>query len=132
MDLLAENPTLLNASLNSTGPFRWFLHDALRDNKSLDRMVTELIMMRGSTHDGGSAGFGLAGNNDAPMAEKAHILASTFLGIELQCARCHDSPFHSTTQEDLFALAAMLQRKPATPPETSRVPDEFLEKQTIR
>ncbi len=27
MDLLAENPTLLNASLNSTGPFRWFLHD---------------------------------------------------------------------------------------------------------
>ena len=130
MDLLAENPTLLNASLNSTGPFRWFLHDALRDNKSLDRMVTELIMMRGSTHDGGSAGFGLAGNNDAPMAEKAHILASTFLGIELQCARCHDSPFHSTTQEDLFALAAMLQRKPATPPETSRVPDEFFEKQT--
>jgi len=130
MDLLAENPTLLNASLNSTGPFRWFLHDALRDNKSLDRMATELIMMRGSTHDGGSAGFGLAGNNDSPMAEKGHILASTFLGIELQCARCHDSPYHSTTQEDLFSLAAMLGRKPVTPPKTSRVPDEFFEKQT--
>lgn len=130
MDLLAENPTLLNASLNSTGPFRWFLHDAMRDNKALDRMVSELILMRGSTHDGGSAGFGLAGNNDAPMAEKAHILASSLLGIELQCARCHDSPFHSTTQKDLFSLAAMLQRMPATPPETSRVPDEFFEKQT--
>ena len=129
MDLLAENPTLLNASLNSTGPFRWFLHDAIRDDKPLDRMVTELIMMRGSTHDGGSAGFGLAGNNDAPMAEKGHILASTFLGIELQCARCHDSPYHSTTQEDLFSLAAMLQRQPATPPKSSRVPDEFFEKQ---
>src|SRR5690606_31394602 len=25
LDLLAENPTLINASLNSTGPFRWFL-----------------------------------------------------------------------------------------------------------
>ena len=130
MDLLAENPTLLNASLNSTGPFRWFLHDAIRDDKPLDRMVTELIMMRGSTHDGGSAGFGLAGNNDAPMAEKGHILASTFLGIEMQCARCHDSPYHSTTQEDLFSLAAMLQREPATPPKSSRVPDEFFEKQT--
>ncbi len=127
MDLLAENPTLLNASLNSTGPFRWFLHDALRDNKPIDRMVTELILMRGSTHDGGSAGFGLAGENDAPMAEKSHILASSLLGIELQCARCHDSPYHSTTQQDLFSLAAMLERKPTTPPKTSRVPNEFFE-----
>ncbi len=127
MDLFAENPTLLNASLNSTGPFRWFLHDALRDNKPIDRMVTELVLMRGSTHDGGSAGFGLAGENDAPMAEKGHILASSLLGIELQCARCHDSPYHSTTQQDLFSLAAMLGRKPMTPPKTSRVPDEFFE-----
>jgi Protein of unknown function (DUF1553)/Protein of unknown function (DUF1549)/Planctomycete cytochrome C/Concanavalin A-like lectin/glucanases superfamily len=127
MDLLAENPSLLNASLNSTGPFRWFLHDSLRDRKPLDRMVTELILMRGGPHVGGSAGFGLAGENDAPLAAKGHILASAFLGIELQCARCHDSPYHSTTQEDLYSLAAMLNRKPATPPATSRVPDEFFQ-----
>ena len=43
LDLLAENPTLLNQSMGSTGPFRWFLHDSLRDNKPLDRMVTEFI-----------------------------------------------------------------------------------------
>ncbi len=127
MDLLAENPGLLNASLNSTGPFRWFLYDSLRDRKSLDRMVTELIMMRGSPHDGGSAGFAIAGENDSPMAAKGHILASAFLGVELQCARCHDSPFHSTTQEDLFSIAAMLNRKPLTPPKTSRVPAAFFD-----
>lgn len=127
MDLLAENPGLLNASLNSTGPFRWYLYDSLRDRKPLDRMVTELIMMRGSSSDGGSAGFALAGENDSPMAAKAHILASAFLGIELQCARCHDSPYHSTTQEDLFSVAAMLNRKPLSPPKTSRVPAEFFE-----
>ncbi|MCA9123589.1 MAG: DUF1553 domain-containing protein [Planctomycetaceae bacterium] len=128
MDLLAENPTLLNQSLNSTGPFRWFLHDSLRDGKPLDRMVTELILMRGSPHEGGSAGFALAGENDSPMAAKGHILASAFLGIELQCARCHDSPYHSTTQEDLYSLAAMLNRKQLAPPKTSRVPDAFFEK----
>ncbi len=127
MDLLAENPTLLNQSLNSTGPFRWFLYEALRDGKSLDRMVTELILMRGSPHEGGSAGFGLAGENDSPMAAKGHIVASAFLGIELQCARCHDSPYHSTTQEDLYSLAAMLNRKRLAPPKTSRVPDAFFE-----
>ena len=125
LDLLAENPTLLNQSLNSTGPFRWFLYESLRDGKPLDRMVTELLLMRGSAHEGGSAGFALAGENDSPMAAKGHIAASAFLGIELQCARCHDSPYHSTTQEDLYSIAAMLNRKPLTPPKTSRVPDAF-------
>lgn len=127
LDLLAENPTLLNASLNSTGPFRWFLFDSLRDNKPLDRMVTELILMRGGQHEGGSAGFGMAAENDAPFAAKSHILASAFLGIELQCARCHDSPYHATTQQDLYSLAAMLERKPTSVPETSRVPAAFFD-----
>lgn len=130
LDLLAENPTLINASLNSTGPFRWFLYEALRDDKPLDRMVTELVMMRGDAAHGGSAGFALAGENDAPFAEKGHILASAFLGIELQCARCHDSPYHSTTQADLFSLAAMLQRQAISVPSTSRVPDAFFEGQS--
>jgi hypothetical protein len=128
LDLLAENPTLINASLNSTGPFRWFLLDALRDGKGLDRIVTELMMMRGDVGRGGSVGFGLAGENDAPFAAKGHIVASAFLGIELRCARCHDSPYHSTTQRDLYSLAAMLSRKTVTVPSTSRVPAGFFEK----
>ena len=128
-DVLAENPTLINASLNTTGPFRWFLYDALCDNKPLDRMVTELILLRGSQHEGGSAGFGIAANNDAPFAAKGQIVASAFLGIELQCARCHDSPFHSTKQRDLYSLAAMFEQKSVTVPATSRVPDAFFAKQ---
>lgn len=128
LDLLAENPTLINASLNSTGPFRWFLFDALRDDKGLDRVVTELMMMRGDVGHGGSVGFALAGENDSPFAAKGHIIAAAFLGIELQCARCHDSPYHSTTQRDLYSLAAMLSRKTVTVPATSRVPAGFFEK----
>lgn len=132
LDLLAENPTLLNQSMGSTGPFRWFLHDSLRDRKPLDRMVTELISMRGGAAEGGSAGFAMASENDSPMAAKGHIIASAFLGVELQCARCHDSPYHSTTQEDLYSLAAMLSRKPVTVPKTSRVPAAFFENQEVR
>ncbi|MEM6364686.1 MAG: DUF1553 domain-containing protein, partial [Planctomycetota bacterium] len=127
LDLLAENPTLLNSSIGSTGPFRWYLHDALKDNVPYDQMVTELLMMRGDVAAGGSAGFAIAGENDSPMAAKAHIAASAFLGIQLQCARCHDSPYHSTTQQDLYSLAAMLGRKSLTPPKSSRVPDAFFE-----
>lgn len=127
-DVLAENPSMLKPSLNNTGPFRFFLHEALRDGKPLDRLVTELILLRGSEREGGSAGFGLAADNDAPFAAKGHIVASAFLGIELQCARCHDSPYHSTKQKDLYALAAFFERKPITVPKSSTVPAAFFEK----
>ncbi|TWT60288.1 Planctomycete cytochrome C [Rubinisphaera italica] len=126
-DLLAENPTLINASLNTTGPFRWYIYDSFRDNKPFDRFVTELILLRGSAHEGGSAGFGIASNNDAPFAAKGQIVSTAFLGIELQCARCHDSPYHETTQQDLYALAAMFEQKSVTVPSSSRVPPAFFE-----
>lgn len=127
-DVLAENPSMLKPSLNNTGPFRWYLLEALRDRKPMDRLVTELIMLRGSEREGGTAGFGLAADNDAPFAAKGHIIATAFLGVELQCARCHDSPYHSTKQRDLYSLAAFLERKPVTVPASSTVPAAFFEK----
>ncbi len=129
-DVLAENPSMLKPSLNNTGPFRWYLYEALRDGKPMDRIVTELILLRGSEREGGSAGFGLAADNDAPFAAKGHIVATAFLGIELQCARCHDSPYHSTKQRDLYSLAAYFERKPVTVPKSSMVPAAFFEKKT--
>jgi len=131
-DVLAENPNLLKPSLSNTGPFRWFLYESLRDNQPLDRMVTELVMMRGSEREGGSAGFGLATDTDAPMATRGLILASAFLGTQLQCARCHDSPYHRTTQHDLFSLAAMMTRADVTVPPSSTVAPGFFEKNSGR
>ncbi|MEI6234580.1 MAG: DUF1553 domain-containing protein [Planctomycetota bacterium] len=127
-DVLAENPNILKPSLNNSGPFRWFLYESMRDNKAFDRMVTELLMLRGSATEGGSAGFGMAADNDSPFAAKGQIVGSAFLGIELQCARCHDSPYHTTKQRDLYSIAAMFARKPLTVPKTSTVPAAFFEK----
>lgn len=124
-DVLAENPTLINSSLNTTGPFRWYLYESFLDNKPMDRMVSELIFMRGDPHEGGSAGFAIAGNNQAPFAAKAQIVASAFLGIETQCARCHDAPYHNAKQRELFSLAAMLKEDSVTVPKSSQVPEEF-------
>lgn len=124
-DLLAENPNPLKPSLNNSGPFRWFLHEALRDQRPWDRVVTELIMLRGSERLGGSKGFGFAADNDVPLAEKAHVIAGTFLGIDLQCARCHDAPYSDRKQSDLFNLAAMLKRDSQPVPPSSSVDPGF-------
>lgn len=120
-DVLAENPGIVKPELNNSGPFRYWIHESLLDNKPFDRFATELVMMQGSSVYGGPAGFGIASQNDAPMAEKAHVLAKAFLAVELKCARCHDAPYHPFTQKDTFSLAAMLDRKSQKLPKTSTV-----------
>jgi hypothetical protein len=125
-DVLAENPNILNPTLNNTGPFRWWLHEAFLDAKAFDVMVTELVRMRGSLHDGGPAGFGMASENDVPMAEKGVIVATAFLGTNMKCARCHDAPANKATQKELFGLAAMLGSKEIKVPKTSSVPQDKL------
>ena len=121
-DVLAENPNIINPTLNNTGPFRWWLYESFRDNKPADLFVTELLRMRGSARYGGPAGFGVASQNDVPMAMKGTVVAAAFLGVEMKCARCHDAPPHTSTQRDLFRLAAMLATKPQAVPATSSVP----------
>ncbi|MDB6172811.1 MAG: hypothetical protein JWL59_2122 [Chthoniobacteraceae bacterium] len=118
-DVLAENPSMLKATLNNTGPFRGWIHEALLDNKPMDRFVTELISMDGSTNYGGPAGFALATQNDLPMAAKAQIISSAFLAMEMKCARCHDAPFHRFEQQELLHFAAMLGRAPIKVPGSS-------------
>ncbi|MBI4626805.1 MAG: DUF1553 domain-containing protein [Verrucomicrobia bacterium] len=126
LDVLAENPNLINPTLNNTGPFRWWLYESLLDNKPLDLFVTELIRLEGSERFGGPAGFGVATQNDVPLAAKGIILSSAFLGVEMKCARCHDAPTHTAKQKELFQLAAMLQTKPLKVPATSSVPLDHL------
>jgi len=132
-DVLAENPNVVNPSLNNTGPFRWWIREAFADNMPFDRFVTELIRMEGSQYFGGPGGFKLATENDVPMAAKAHILGQAFLGIQMQCARCHDAPAHDVTQRDLFSMAAMLERKPLSVPVTSSInlPEEEIEQMAV-
>lgn len=121
-DLLAENPNIINPTLNNTGPFRWWIYESLVDNKPADLFVTELLRMEGSERFGGPAGFGTASQNDVPMAAKGIIVSSAFLGVQMKCARCHDAPSNISKQEDLFQLAAMLKQETIKVPTTSTVP----------
>lgn len=121
-DVLAENPNIINPTLNNTGPFRWWIFESFLDNKPFDRFATELISMEGSARFGGPAGFEMASQNDAPFAAKAHIVSRGFLALEMKCARCHDAPYHHFAQEDLFSIAAMLKRSPQKVPKSSTIP----------
>ncbi len=133
-DVLAENPNILNPTLNNTGPFRWWIYESFLDNKPFDRFATELILMEGSVLGGGAGGFAMATQNDVPMAAKAHVIGQAFLAMEMKCARCHDAPYHDFRQRELFSLAAMLNRAPQAVPKTSSIPvsDEALQSLLVK
>jgi hypothetical protein len=120
-DVLAENPNVINPTLNNTGPFRRWLYESFAENKPFDRFAAELIRMEGSTHYGGPGGFALSTQNDVPMAAKANAIGQALLAVDMSCARCHDSPVTNLKQADLFGLAAMLRRGPQEVPPTSSV-----------
>lgn len=121
-DVLAENPGILKPELNNTGPFRWWIYESFLDNRSTDRFATELVMMRGSRLGGGPAGFAMASQNDVPLAERSIVLGAAFGARNLKCARCHDSPVNEVSQQQLFEMAALLNRGAISVPATSSVP----------
>ena len=127
-DVLAENPRLVKGKLNNTGPFRWWIYEALRDKLPFDQFVSELVALGGSPLEGGASGFKVATENDVPAAAKAHVIATAFLGTEMKCARCHDAPYHQSKQKDLFALAAMFEGKALKVPISSSVPNTFFKR----
>ena len=123
LDVFAENPNVINPTLNNTGPFRWWLYESMLDHKPADLFVTELIRMEGSERFGGPAGFATASQNDLPMAAKGIIVSSAFLGVDMKCARCHDAPSHVSKQRELLQLAALLKQGTIKLPKTSSVPE---------
>lgn len=55
--------------------------------------------------------FGLVGEGGKPTASgSARAVASLFLGVQLQCAECHDDPYRDWSQDSHWALAAFFRK----------------------
>jgi uncharacterized protein DUF1549/uncharacterized protein DUF1553 len=89
----------------------WSFHNwtraALRDNKPVDEFVRDIITAEGSTFTDGPANFYRIGNNAADWAETTSQL---FLGVRIQCAKCHHHPFEKWSQDDYYAMSAFFAR----------------------
>ncbi|MCA9210911.1 MAG: DUF1553 domain-containing protein, partial [Planctomycetales bacterium] len=80
---------------------------ALRENKPVDRFVRELITAEGSVFESGPANYYKIATKADDLAEAT---AQVFLGVRLQCAKCHHHPFEVYSQEDYYSLAAFFTR----------------------
>jgi Protein of unknown function (DUF1549)/Protein of unknown function (DUF1553) len=114
------------------GAFRGWLHDAMARNEPWGAVVTELLTATGRNSAGGAkrdaeaydgkggAPEGVNGAvnwtlryQDAPQ-DMAGVASRTLLGVQIQCAQCHDHKTEKWTQKDFQGFAAaFLRTKPA-------------------
>jgi hypothetical protein len=89
----------------------WAMHNWLRtvfrENWPYDRMVRELITAKGSVFSNGPANYFSVNNNPTEATEAT---AMTFLGVRLECAKCHHHPFEKYGQSDYYGFAAFFAR----------------------
>ena len=92
----------------SQQPYTQWLKDSLRADMPYDRMITEMLLARGTVAGQPAAGF-LLRNKDEPIRTAVEV-SRNLLGADMTCAACHDHPFASYTQRQVYELASCLNR----------------------
>jgi Protein of unknown function (DUF1549)/Protein of unknown function (DUF1553) len=85
---------------------RW-IRDCIAQGKPLNEFARELIAAKGSSYRQPATNFYRALRDPQSRAE---AFGEVFLGIRLQCAKCHNHPFDQWTQKDYYSLSAFFAR----------------------
>lgn len=116
-DLYRVNPQVLDADLMKSDAqrilegraalFNEWLVDEWRRNAPYDRHVRELLTAVGNTHQVGPSNFFEAIPKQDDVSEAT---AQLFMGSRINCAKCHNHPFESWTQDDYYRIVAVFTR----------------------
>ena len=85
---------------------RWVYESVLAD-KPLDEFARELLTARGSVFENPAANYWRASRDPQDATETT---AQLFLGIRIQCAKCHNHPFERWSQDNYYGIAAAFAR----------------------
>ena len=92
-------------SSDGTAYLQDWLRRAFQDNKPYDRFVTEILTSTGSTWEVGAVNF-----FSRPVEDVATLTAQAFLGLGIECARCHDHPSAKWKRDDFLSLTAFFSQ----------------------
>lgn len=87
--------------------FHHWIREWIEQDRPWNEFARELIAARGSTYHEPATNF-YRGNRDPETA--AETAAQVFLGVRLQCARCHNHPFDRWSQADYYSFGAFFAR----------------------
>lgn len=100
-DLLRPNP--YRVGIKNTLNYDAWIRGQFRRNRPWDEFVRELLTAKGGTFRNGAVN--LFRDRRSPD-ELTTIVSQLFLGVRLECAKCHHHPFEKWGQDDFYSFAA--------------------------
>lgn len=111
-DVLRSNGRLIQPK--GAYVFHRWIRSALAQEMPMDQFVREILASDGSTYSKPATNYYRISRDPENAVETT---AQLFLGVRLQCAKCHNHPFEKWTQDDYYGLAAFFAqvgRKPGS------------------
>lgn len=95
-----------NRALNH-GPMQNWLAEHFNKNMPLDKLVYEIVTSNGTQDENGAVTY-FVGN---PTVDKiTDNVSKMFLGVQLQCAQCHNHPFTDWKQDEYWGMAQFFMK----------------------
>lgn len=104
-DVLRSNSKKLK--LAGVHKFKKWVFDSVRNDKPMDQFARELLTSSGSVFENPPANYWRASRDPLDATETTSQL---FLGVRIQCAKCHNHPFEKWTQDNYYGIAAAFTR----------------------
>ena len=104
-DLLRPNP--YRVGIKAVLNYDDWIRDQFRRNVPYDQFVHALVTAKGSTWQNGAVT--LYRDRRSPD-EMATLVSQLFLGVRLECAKCHHHPFERWSQRDFYEFSAFFAR----------------------
>jgi hypothetical protein len=103
-DVVSYRAPNTNANQINYPAFEAWLAGELAKNRPWDEIVTAIITAEGPTNENGASAFGLA--ETSQPVEMAGEVSRVFMGVQIQCAQCHDHPNDPWKREQFHEFAA--------------------------
>lgn len=88
-------------------PMRQFLLDCFSQNMPYHKLAEAVIDARGNSKENKGTMFTVYHLvKDRSKKDLLVKISKVFLGIQLQCAQCHDHPFDKYTKDDFYSMVA--------------------------
>jgi hypothetical protein len=88
-------------------PLASWLAEGFNSNKPWDKLVAELLTSTGTQEQNGATTYFLAHRSPDRLTDN---VCRVFLGIQLQCAQCHNHPYTSWKRTEYWGMAAFFAK----------------------
>lgn len=106
-NMVLRNKRRSGDDLKGTYAFYRWIWNSLYENKPYDQFVREILAASGDLdHNPAVVWYREVSKNNEQVEDTAQL----FLGLRIQCARCHHHPFERWSQNDYYSLSAFFTR----------------------